>query len=196
MSKKKGGFESTFLEARKAAKKAYQYIIKEGIPEVEGELAYFGRRIVHELAQNKETKSITGNQEDGYVWILSYNGDVRKYGFVSNKYMSDRSGQTQRTSNRYGRWARLDAMNYAHSYHPYTTQGYELMIVNVAYYSYYHQSPTHGRRRYWIVSKKLSEAWVELERRYSGFVVGRQTTLMFKKPLSQRGKTAYNRKEE
>ena len=196
MSKRHGGFKSTFLEARKEARKRLKTAQVEGVDWLTNELKQYGSRIVNELAMNKQTRNITGNQADSYVWVLSLNGNKIAHGYVTEKrfvrtrvrvgsgknahYAFDQLETENRLkANRNGRIGRTDASYIARSYTPSTSKGYELLIANGAWYSYYHEHPKAGNRYWMIVNRLLSPSWTELENKYGKVLVTKMVTLKY-----------------
>lgn len=129
-------------------------------------------RIMEELAENKETANITGNQADAFGYAIFFDGKLVYSGYLRNSYRMEHVSASGRTvvgaskPKDKGPSGRSRAKKAIAGYVPTTKRGYEIFITNAMWYSYYQQrSPwlLRLKRPYIILSPKISPAWQELQ---------------------------------
>lgn len=136
--------------------------------------------IMSELAENKDTKNISGHQIDAFGYGIYFYGKLVAEGYLADKERMDHESRKGKTvpgadpynKNFYGPSGRQRAKN-AIKNHIARKRGYEVLITNAMFYSVIQQENWREfglTKKYVILSPAISPAWQEMERKYGKYL--------------------------
>lgn len=144
------------------------------------QLKAYCNAIMSELAENKDTRNISGHQIDAFGYGIYFYGKLVAEGYLADGERMEHElnngksvpGADPYHKHFYGPSGRQRARNAIRNHTP-RRRGYEVLITNAMFYSVIQQENWQQfglSRKYIILSPAISPAWQEMERKYGKYL--------------------------